>query len=256
MDAKQPPSHTHATTTAPLALTPLLNTVAPAAVPGHLLHAATPLGQNNSPTQRPAPATHTQHSHSSSSPLSAQLAAAWADELVAAKAAATAAARASCEDELATLRARCAHAETALAASDVSARHALSSIDALASQVAALEADAAAVERDLVSQLTSARDELAACHARLASLQAAWRRDVALLETERDAAKAQCEQWKQYAQQTDAEAVALVASAHDMVRAVMLENHGHSGGAASAPAGDAGGQLRTAGVEASPHAML
>ena len=200
--------------TTPLALTPLLNTV-PLGHPPALGSAAV----YTSALRSSSPARQAPHS----SALSAQLASAWADELLAAKAAAVAQTQKACSEELAALRDRCARSEAALASSDVSARQALASLDALAAQVAALEADSVASESDLRAQVQQQQQQLDALHGALQGVQAAWRRDVALLESERDVAKAQCEHWRAYAQHTDAEAVALVASAHDMVRAVMLD---------------------------------
>ena len=223
----RPGSPTPGRGTSPLALTPLLNSVAlgHAAVAGPSTSAPlyVPPFRAASPARSATAAPH-------SSALSAQLASAWADELVAARAAAVAQTRKECAEELAALRERCARSEAALASSDVSARQALASLDSLASQVSALEADSLASEASLRAQVQEQQQQLDALHGALQGVQAAWRRDVSLLEAERDAAKAQSEHWKAYAQHTDAEAVALVASAHEMVRTVMLDGKAPAGG--------------------------
>ena len=222
----RPGSPTPGRGTSPLALTPLLNSVAL----GHPVAAAPSAASHYAPPYRAAspPRSATAALHSSA--LSAQLASTWADELVAARAAAVAQTRKECAEELAALRERCARSEAALASSDVSARQALASLDSLASQVAALEADSVASEASLRAQVQEQQQQLDALHGALHGVQGAWRRDVALLEAERDAAKAQSEHWKAYAQHTDAEAVALVASAHEMVRTVMLDGKAPAGG--------------------------
>jgi chromosome segregation ATPase len=151
--------------------------------------------------------------------LTAQLASAWQQELVAARTSAGAAARAAAEEELGQLRARCAAAEDALARSEAAASSALTGLSALDGQVSALEAAQAAQAAAAVETKEQ-----------LERVRRAWREDAALWAEEQARLGGELQRLRRAATEAEAERAALFSElqrvtegARGLARRLMVE---------------------------------